>query len=277
MFVGFCGDEPKNNDVQAALNSQDFVQSVVNAIESLPEEGFNVQQTVALFKLVSVIRTTPVFAERIQESAVVLQLIRTFRNPPTIVRNVQWAAVKAVLTDSNLFVVVDQIPQLLKIVEPSGPKFEPFQVTGLALLQAVVVRDAARARIGSAGLSKTIVAILEKFPKHTIAQKAVGDFVLAVAEFPDVAGSFLDVILPIALKAFDADNIEQRGFGWWLLRNLKGKAEIKEEIWEKIAEIDEIVERRYGGDPPKPVEGSPGNLNAQVLQMLMQLLKGAKG
>jgi hypothetical protein len=168
---------------------------------------------------------------------------------------------------------------LLKIVEPAGNSFEPFQVAELGLLQTLLVRDAARERIGNSGLSEILGEILRKFPKHTIAQSAVAAFAMAVADFPDCGGRFLDVIVPIAVPDVDADAIEERGFGLLLLMNLKGKVkvEIEEEIWRKVVEIESIVERRYDGAPSKPMEagggGGGGSMNAQMIQIVMELLR----
>jgi hypothetical protein len=274
MFVGFGGDETK---AQGSLKALNFVKSILDAIAALPSEGFDALQASALFRLVQALNATPAFAADIGEPSALAQLLRAFQGPPTALLNAQWAAVRTVVSDTNVHVLLDHIPQLIDLVEPSRPTYAAFQVAGLALLQKLITRDAGRSEIGGLGLAGTLASILQKFPKHTIAQSAVAALIIDASDFPDFGKPFLDAVISIAVTALDAETIEERGFAWALLRKVKGKVDVGEDVLAKVAEVDTIVERRYGGDPPTPPEAPQGgNANAQMMQLLMQLLMARK-
>jgi hypothetical protein len=281
MFVGFCGEDAKARTVQAFLKDLNFVGEVLEAVAALPGVIADADgaYATALFKLVPIIRGSDLGPQITTDSALE-RLLRIFLQAPISVQNAQWAAVRSVVTDENLKTLGTQLKRILALVPPSEPTYAAYQVTGIRLAQRLVVQNAYREQIIAAGFPATLVAVLKSFPRHTIAQTAVADFISAVAQYGGFGQAFLDAVLPVATEALRAGTIEERGFAWGLLKKVKQLAENKvgEEDWAAFEEVDAIVEKPYGGDPPKPSALEPGDgaPNQQMIQLLLQMLAASR-
>jgi hypothetical protein len=172
MFTSFFGNDEKLATLQSALNDENFVQAVLNAITALPDDGFDALRAAALFRLVPGIRSTSAFEAAITSDAALASVLREFTKPPQAVLNAQWAAVRAIATDATLPALAQRLPRLIAVVEPAGSAFAPFQVAALALLQSLIAVDEGRAAVARTALPETIAVIAKHFPRHTTAHRA---------------------------------------------------------------------------------------------------------
>jgi hypothetical protein len=132
-------------------------------------------------------------------------------------------------------------------------------------------------RVKMTGLPGTLAEIVRKFPGHTSAHRAVTEFVSVVIVYPSFGRGFLEALVPMAVSALDAEEIERRAFGWSLLNSVKTVAKLQEPVLAKIAEIDGIVGKSYGGELRSVEIGGPGGRvgggsHAQLMQLLYQIM-----
>jgi hypothetical protein len=280
MFVGFCGNDAKLRACQDCLGKDQFVPALLAAIAALPGAPLRPAQAAALFKLFPVVRATEAFEALATAPAALARLLAELPGAPTPVLNAQWAAVQAAVTPANIAVIAEQIPRIVGLIAPARDHYSAFQVAAIALAQALVGRDAARDALLDAALPRTLADVLRKFPRHTVAQNAVVAFVVAAIEEPPFAAPFLREIGAVGASAIKADPIEGRGFAWNLFRKVRetstsaAEKVAGEDAWAAFDEIDAIVEKSYGGDPPQPQppEMAGGGGNAQFMQLLLAML-----
>jgi hypothetical protein len=169
----------------------------------------------------------------------------------------------------------------LGLIVPSGDTFAAYQVSALAVVQALAGRESARAKIEQAEVWKILAEILAKFTRHTIVQSAVAAFVIATVEYGEFSRPFVEAVVPIAVAGLTDDAIALRGFGWNFLKKLKAaNGEFADEdAWAKFEEFETIVAKPYGGalpPPPAPDVGGDAGPNAQLMQMLMALMAASR-
>jgi hypothetical protein len=208
-------------------------------------------------------------------------LLKEFVSPAQSVLNAQWAAAAAVVDDLNI--LGEQLNRLFGYLTTAGDAFAAYQVTAIGLIQRLISLETNRVVVIDEGLPRKLADIATKFRRHTIAQIAVADFVLATLQYPDDFGKlFVQAVLPIAVEALRAGSIEERGFGWYFLKGLKtGNVEIADDaveaaVWEKHEQLSQVADTPYGGELQKAEPVANGSSNQQMLMLLLQMLQNQR-
>jgi hypothetical protein len=278
MFVAFLGNDDKPRELQQVMQEAGFVQQIVTAIDDLPTEGGNPHLASSLFKLVSVVHECESLRQFLSVPDAMRSLLKEFVSPAKIVLNAQWAAAASAVDDLN--VIGEQLNRLFGYLTTAGDTFSPYQVTAIALIRRLISLETNRVVVVDEELPGKLAEIITKFRRHTLAQIAVAEFVIATLQYPDEFGKpFVDAVLPIAVEGLRAGSIEERGFGWYFLKELKKaipESAVEEAVWEKHQRITQIADTPYGGELQKAEPAASGTANQQMLMLLLQMLQNQR-
>jgi hypothetical protein len=277
MFVEFLSNNDKARELQQVMQDGGFVQHLVGAIDDLPTEGGSPHFASSLFRLVSVVNDCDSLRQFLAAPAAMRSVLKEFVGPAKVVLNAQWAAAAAVVDDVNI--LGEHLSRLFGYLTTAGDTFSPYQVAAIGIIQRLIALETNRVVVIEE-LPGRFVEIATKFRRHTIAQAAVAEFVVATLQYPDEIGkAFVEAVLPIAVEGLRAGCVEERGFGWYFLRELKkANAEIpcdaiEAAVWEKRERLSRVIDTPYGGELQKTEPAAGASQSQQMLMMLFQILQ----
>jgi hypothetical protein len=277
MFVAFLANDDKARELQQVMQKGEFVQRVLAAVDDLPTDGADAHFAASLFKLVSLVHACDSLRSLLAAPEAMRSVLKEFLRPPKTLLNAQWAAAAAVVDD--LSVLGEQLGRLLGYLTATENTFSAYQVTAIGLIRRLIALETNRAVVLDQ-LPQRLAEIVSKFGKHTIAQIAVADFVVATLQYPDDIGKlFVDAVMPIAVQGLRAGSVEQRGFGWYLLKELKRanpELAVEPDVWDKHKLLCQVADTPYGGELQKAEPAADSTPNQQMLMLLWQMLQNQR-
>jgi hypothetical protein len=152
----------------------------------------------------------------------------------------------------------------------------------IGILEKLCVIEANRAVIIEEGCPRKFADLLTKFDRHTIAQRAITQFVVNAIKFQEFGRAFLDVIMPIAINQLAGPAIEGRAFAWNFLKGVGVDETVvplaAPDVWTAVQAVSKVAERSYGGEVPRAEELGAGTASgAQMMALLMQLIGTPRG
>jgi hypothetical protein len=278
MFISFLHNSDQCRQFQEGLRSDGFPDQLLSGIEKSTAD--NVPGiTAALFQLVAAVSRTDSLFGLVQTTAALCLLLREIPDAPTCVLNAQYAAVDAVICDSNIHVIVEHVPALVAKIDPTRPTVSEYETQIVRIIMRILAVEDGPPAVAKSDLAERFAAILRKFRVHSIAHGAISTFVVGLLDFPEIAGPFLDAIIPIAAEALNCPTVEERGFGWRFFGDLRRRDEalaariVGPPVWDAYRAINTVAEARYGGELPKAQAGDLGTGRAAMLALVSALMQ----
>jgi hypothetical protein len=286
MFIAFLQNTDQGRLFQEGLRADGFADRVLSEIGKLTGES-NPEDAAAFFKMVAAVAAAESLSGLVKTGPALCGILRELGGADASVLNAQYAAVEAVVCDENIDVIVEHLPALVGKIDPERPMVSAYEITIIKLMTRVLAAEEGPSAIARSDLAVRLAAVLRKFRRHSIVHVAISSFVIGLLDFPAISRPFFDAVIPIAGEALSGRMVEERGFGWNFLGELRKRDEafagraVTPAVWESFRALQTIAENRFGGAPSSPVLGLGNDrgmmINISTNEVCVDCMHSCKG
>ena len=258
-----------------------FPQQIVDRIKVVCHtreiEDFHIA---GLFKLVTLFAGYPSMKSIFQTSDNIDSLyVSSQEGQESIVLDSLWDSVLHLYDSESVDLFVPLLPLAKTIISSISDKFLSYHASCFEFLAKMTECEGAIQFYDN--IATDIMNIFSKFPEHTIALSSVVELAIKLSDIDDVGVKEIEKMLSFIVDIFMKDEkVILRAWTYNFLKSIRDKQnkasllieKLPEDVISKLKEIDNEMEKSYGGPVPKiePLDTSPD----QIFYLLRVFMRG---
>ena len=245
-----------NSFLEKILFPQQIVDRIKVACHAHDLEDFNIA---GLFKLVSLFSGYPSMKKSFQTSENIDSLfISSQEGQPSIILDSLWESVLHIFDVETINLYLPLLPIAKSIINSITDKFLGYHSSCYEFLAKMTASDDSKSFYE--GISANMMQIFSSFPEHTIALSSIVSLAVKLSNIDDIGVSEIEKMLQFIVDIFMKDDrVIIRSWAYKFLKSIREKnnnpslliEKLPEEVISRLNEMDEAIEKSYGGPVPK--------------------------